>query len=154
MSQDAQEGQGFGSPGFAGRRAEDIKASIEGERRMLEELGKLASYEPDVVAQGVKALSNLQDKVAEVRHEPWTAEQKLEWLRSACDIIAHAKGGEAVTAAISGITPAVFEHRAGVVAWNPEQKQGFMEALQREGLIPPPSPTAPPTPGGIPPAGK
>lgn len=152
MSQDAQETYPSGRSSLS-MREEDIANAIKGERELLDAVGKLASNSPEEVAQGLKALGDIQERIAGELGKPWSQEQKVEWVNRFADFVTHAKGGEDFVAAISGTpAPAAFESRTGVVVWTPAQRQGFMDTLSREGLIPPVAPSTPPTPGVLPPA--
>ena len=141
MSQDAKDGQGLG-PSDVGRRQEDIATYIEGAEairaQILADLAGINSPDIDEAAKGVKAFHKLQREIAQALSEPVDESQLLARTAELTKWVVEARGKLP--------TP--------VVAWNPEQQQGFWDKIVQENIIKPPSPTASPQPGIIPPAGK
>lgn len=78
MDQDAGETYPSGRSSL-NMREEDIANGIRGERRLLDAVGKLASNSPEQVAQGLKALVVIQERIAGELGKPWTEEQKFEF---------------------------------------------------------------------------
>lgn len=162
MSQDAKEEQGL-DPSDVGRRQEDIAAHIEGAEatsaqigrrredisehvkgaeairaQILADLAGINSPDIDEAAKSVRAFYELQREIAQALSEPVDESQLLARTAELTKWVVEARGRLP--------TP--------VVAWNPEQRQGFLDKLVQENLIKPPSPIAPPAAGTTPPVGN
>ena len=121
------------------RRKRDIEAAVLATQIRLGALTKLGSDKVEDVLEGVKALRNLQEKIASgYLQRPMTREELDTFTADLVAFVIESRKGQLQA-----------EGEVSILAWGPEQITQFSDLVQKEGLIKPEAakPT-PPAEGG------